>query len=109
MSECLRCGRDLIDPNAKYGWRCAEKVGIPYGKNSDLIKKYPELEKKYNLLSEKSKKKFYEYFDEMQGKSSYKDTAIERAGMYMLIVEELEKAYNQEVSKKMPKIGELTI
>ncbi len=31
MSECLRCGRDLKDPNALFGWRCAEKLGIPTG------------------------------------------------------------------------------
>lgn len=24
MSECFRCGRDLKDPNAIYGWRCAK-------------------------------------------------------------------------------------
>lgn len=28
MSECLRCGRDLKDPNALFGWRCAEKIGV---------------------------------------------------------------------------------
>lgn len=27
MSECLRCGRELKDPNALYSWRCAQKVG----------------------------------------------------------------------------------
>ncbi len=26
MSKCLRCGRELKDPNAIYGWRCEEIV-----------------------------------------------------------------------------------
>jgi hypothetical protein len=100
MSQCLRCGRELIDPNAKYGWRCAEKVGIPYGNSGSIVKKYPELEKHYNFLSESSKKKFDEYFDEIEEKNSYIDTAIEGAGMYMSVADELEKAYNEETSKK---------
>ncbi len=37
MSECLRCGRELKDPNALYGWRCAKKVGVsPYGTLEDF-------------------------------------------------------------------------
>ena len=28
MGECLRCGRKLKDPDALYGWRCAQKVGF---------------------------------------------------------------------------------
>lgn len=28
MGECLRCGRRLKDPDALYGWRCAQKVGL---------------------------------------------------------------------------------
>ena len=100
MSKCLRCGRELIDQNAKYGWRCAQKVGVPYGNSDSVLKKFPELQKKYDFLSAGSKKKFDEYFDEMEEKNSYVDTAIEGAGMYISLVDELDKAYNEEVERK---------
>ena len=29
MNECLRCGRELKNPDDLFGWRCAEKIGIP--------------------------------------------------------------------------------
>lgn len=35
MSECLRCGRDLKDPYALFGWRCAEKLGVPTRADSE--------------------------------------------------------------------------
>jgi hypothetical protein len=27
-NRCLRCNRELKDPNARYGWRCAEILGV---------------------------------------------------------------------------------
>ncbi len=31
MGVCRRCGRELKDPNAQYGWRCAEILGVQTG------------------------------------------------------------------------------
>jgi hypothetical protein len=51
-------------------------------------------------LSEKEKKKFDGYFDEMKEKNSYVDTAIEGAGMYISLADELDKAHNEELARR---------
>lgn len=42
MNECLRCGRELKNPDDLFGWRCAEKIGIPINfkveNEEDLLK-----------------------------------------------------------------------
>lgn len=32
-NRCRRCDREISDPTAQYGWRCAEKLGVPTNKN----------------------------------------------------------------------------
>jgi hypothetical protein len=109
MSECLRCGRDLIDPNAKYGWRCAEKVGTPYGKDVNFADYFPEFKKQYDFLSNDKKKKFDEYLENMLKKLKNEHTAIEGAGMYLTISSELKKdaKKNLEYFETLKRIIEL--
>lgn len=38
-NRCQRCNRELSDPNARYGWRCAELLGID-NLNSNLSGEY---------------------------------------------------------------------
>ena len=38
-NRCQRCNRELSDPNANYGWRCAEILGID-NSNSNLSSEY---------------------------------------------------------------------
>ena len=38
-NRCQRCNRELSDPNANYGWRCAEILGID-NSNSNLRSEY---------------------------------------------------------------------
>jgi hypothetical protein len=86
---CLRCGRQLTDANANYGWRCAEKVGVPYGSARDGIKQYKELYKLYSGLLPQNKVKFDGKISELLDKAGYQDTAIEAGGIYMELLDEL--------------------
>lgn len=38
-NRCQRCNRELSDPNANYGWRCAEILGID-NLNNNLSSEY---------------------------------------------------------------------
>ena len=53
-NRCERCGRKLSDPQATYGWRCAEKMGL-----GDVLVNAPyEIFAKYTEGMEKAEKMF---------------------------------------------------
>ena len=37
QNRCRRCDRPLKDPNANYGWLCAEIVGLGGGEQLDIL------------------------------------------------------------------------
>ena len=54
MNRCQRCNRELSDPYANYGWRCAEILGISENISDigeDILKKLENgIEKADNLF-----------------------------------------------------------
>jgi len=60
MSKCLRCERDLKDPQAMYGWRCAQILGI---KSSNVLVRndsFTQQQKRYNFERELEEAQIYE-------------------------------------------------
>ena len=45
QTRCDRCGRPIKDPNAKYGWRCAEIIAAGGSLTIDLSAIFSMLEK----------------------------------------------------------------
>lgn len=41
INQCDRCGRDLVDPNAQYGWRCAKITGSSMSSNDQASEYLP--------------------------------------------------------------------
>lgn len=76
MGKCQRCNRELSDPNAVFGWRCAQILGVSgtlYQMGAEVFRKFVEgvlkakrLFGKSNFkLSDKQWKKLYEAFARM--------------------------------------------
>lgn len=42
VNKCRRCDRELSDPNALFGWRCAEYLGLS-GLSAEVLKTHKEL------------------------------------------------------------------
>ena len=73
MNRCQRCNRELSDPYASYGWRCAEILGITDAVSdmeADILRKLENGIEKADLLFKDSNinftdnqwKNLYTYF-----------------------------------------------
>ena len=59
-NRCERCGRKLSDPQANYGWRCAEKMGL-----GEVMSNVPyEIFAKYTHGMEKAENMFRSAFSD---------------------------------------------
>jgi hypothetical protein len=96
MANCKRCGRNLINPNADYGWRCAKKIGIPYGDSWKGLANYPDLLAMYKLLSENGRKEIENQILEFLDAASYWDTAMESVGFYDALARKMTWILRQE-------------
>jgi hypothetical protein len=81
-----------MDGSANYGWRCAQKIGIPYGSAEDGLRQYDELYKLYIGLLPRSKAEFDGKIIDLLDKAGYRDTAIEAGGIYTELLDELATA-----------------
>ena len=75
-NRCQRCNRKLSDPNAQYGWRCAEILGISdellnmdadtFRKIADGVMKAEKLFGESNIkLTDERRKNLYSAFAKM--------------------------------------------
>ena len=72
QNRCDRCGRPIKDPNAKYGWRCAEIIAAGGSLIIDLSAIFAMLEKYADFSFESQNDLFYisEIFEKMLTLSS---------------------------------------
>lgn len=90
MGKCQRCNRELSDPNAVFGWRCAQILGVSgtlYQMGAEVFRKFVEgvlkakrLFGKSNFkLSDKQWKKLYESFARMSLWSGIDEKKVRQA------------------------------